>query len=70
MRRLVDTLQAWDFSICGVFLIDSQFMVDAGKFFSGAMSALSTMVQLEIPHTNVMSKMDLLDKRSHSQIER
>ena len=70
MRRLVDTLQSWDFRICGVFLIDSQFIVDAAKFFSGAMSALSTMVQLEIPHINIMSKMDLLDKRGQSQIER
>ena len=70
MRRLVDTLQSWDFRICGVFLIDSQFIVDAAKFFSGAMSALSTMVQLEIPHINIMSKMDLLDKRGQSQVER
>ena len=70
MRRLVDTLQSWDFRICGIFLIDSQFIVDAGKFFSGVMSALSTMVQLEMPHINIMSKMDLLDKRDQSQIER
>jgi len=70
MRRLVDTLQSWDFRICGVFLVDSQFIVDASKFFSGVMSALSTMVQLEVPHINVMSKMDLLDKRAKSEIEK
>ena len=70
MRRLVDALQNWDFRICGVFLIDSQFVVDASKFFSGVMSALSTMVQLEIPHVNIMSKMDLLDGRTKIQVER
>lgn len=70
MRRLVDTLQNWDFRLCGVFLIDSQFLVDASKFFSGVMSALSAMVQLEIPHVNVMSKMDLLDAKSLQKIER
>ena len=70
MRHLVDKLNDWDFRICGVFLIDSQFIVDASKFFSGVMSALSTMVQLEVPHINVMSKMDLLDKRAKQQIER
>ena len=70
MRRLTDALQSWDFRICGTFLVDSQFIVDASKFFSGVLSALSTMVQLEVPHVNVMSKMDLLDSRAKRQIER
>ena len=42
--------------VCGVFLIDSHFMVDGGKFISGAMAALSVMVNLEIPHVNILSK--------------
>ena len=42
--------------ICAVFLIDSHFMVDGGKFISGAMAALSVMVNLEVPHVNVLSK--------------
>ena len=44
------------FRVCGVFLIDSHFMVDGGKFISGAMAALSVMVNLEVPHVNVLSK--------------
>ncbi|XP_071482232.1 GPN-loop GTPase 3-like [Diadema antillarum] len=70
MRQLVDTLRSWDFRICGVFLIDAQFMVDTAKFFSGMLSALSTMVNLEIPHINIMSKMDLLNAASKKNIER
>eukprot|EP00794_Sanderia_malayensis_P015616 gene15615-17190_t len=70
MRRLVDSLHKWDFRLCGVFLVDSQFLTDASKFFSGVMSALSAMLQLEIPHVNVMSKMDLLDAKSLRNIER
>ncbi|XP_072048035.1 GPN-loop GTPase 3-like [Amphiura filiformis] len=70
MRQLVDALQSWDFRICGVFLIDSQFLVDTPKFFSGMMSALSAMVNLEIPHVNVMSKMDLLDSQAKKNIEK
>ena len=42
--------------VCGVFLIDSHFMVDGGKFISGALAALSVMVNLEVPHVNVLSK--------------
>ena len=47
------------FRVCGVFLIDSHFMVDGGKFISGAMAALSVMVNLEVPHVNVLSKVNL-----------
>jgi hypothetical protein len=43
-----------------VYLIESQFMEDKYKFFSGVMSAMSAMVNLEIPWINVMSKMDLV----------
>jgi len=70
MKELVHTLQSWDFSICGVFLMDAQFLIDAAKFFSGAMSALSAMVQLEVPFINVLSKMDLLSKESADNLER
>lgn len=70
MRQLVDTLRNWDFRICGVFLIDAQFMVDTAKYFSGMLSALSTMVNLEIPHVNIMSKMDLLSATTKKNVER
>lgn len=70
MRTLVQTLHTWDFRVCGIFIIDAQFLVDAAKFFSGIMSALSAMVQLEIPHVNIMSKMDLLDHRSLDAVDR
>lgn len=70
MKQLVETLHSWDFSVCGVFLMDAQFLIDAAKFFSGAMSALSAMVQLEVPFVNVLSKMDLLSKESADALER
>ncbi|XP_002736815.1 GPN-loop GTPase 3-like [Saccoglossus kowalevskii] len=69
MRQLVDQLQSWDFRVCGVFLIDSQFLVETSKFFSGILSALSAMVNLEIPHINVMSKMDLLSGQAKKDVE-
>ena len=56
--------------MCGVFLIDSQFVVDCSKFFAGVLTTLSAMIQLEIPHINVMSKMDLLNKKQIKQIDR
>ena len=35
MRQLVDTLQKWDFRICSVFLVDSQFMIEAVQICIG-----------------------------------
>jgi hypothetical protein len=48
MRKLVDTLQSWDYKVCATFLLDTHFMLDAAKFFSGALVTLSTMVALEV----------------------
>ncbi|XP_067937527.1 GPN-loop GTPase 3-like [Watersipora subatra] len=69
MRLLVDHLQARDFRICGVFIIDSQFMVDSSKYVSGLLAALSAMVNLEIAHVNVMTKLDLLSRSAKKRLE-
>lgn len=68
IRQLVENLQKWDFTVCGVFLLDSHFLVDSSKFFSGILVALSAMVGLEIPHVNVISKMDLVGKQARKKI--
>lgn len=69
-RRLVELLQSWNFRVCSVFLIDSQFMIDGAKFLSGTMAALSVMANLELPHVNVLSKMDLLSKSGRGQLDK
>ena len=46
--------QEWNFRVCAVFLVDSHFMVDGAKFISGSTVALCTMINLEIPHVNVL----------------
>ncbi|CAG4933898.1 unnamed protein product [Colias eurytheme] len=70
IKRLVDQLEKWYFRICVVFMIDSQFMVDGAKFLSGTMAALSVMVNLELPHVNILTKMDLLSKSARRQPEK
>lgn len=69
IRQLINTLQNMNFRICGVFLVDSQFMVDGAKFLSGTMAALSVMINLELPHVNILSKMDLLSKSAKKQLD-
>jgi len=69
MRTIVDKLKSWDFYIGAVFLMDSQFLVEKGKYLSGIMAALSTMVTLEIPHVNVMTKVDVLTEEAKEALE-
>lgn len=70
MKKIADHLKNWNFNVCSVFLIDSQFMVDGAKFLSGTMSALSVMVNLELPHINILSKIDLISKSAKNQLDR
>ena len=45
-------------------------MVDGAQFLSASTAALSVMVNLEIPHVNVLSKVDLLSNSSRKQLDR
>ncbi|KAK6634204.1 hypothetical protein RUM44_004812 [Polyplax serrata] len=69
MKDLVSLLERWGFRLCVVFLMDAQFMVDGAKFISGTMAALSVMVNLELPHVNIISKMDQLKKFQKTQLD-
>ncbi|XP_066963769.1 GPN-loop GTPase 3 [Macrobrachium rosenbergii] len=69
MKRMVQQLQSLDFRVCAVFILDAGYMADASKFLSGSLTALSVMVQLEVPHLNVLTKMDLLNQAAQEQIE-
>uniref|UniRef100_A0A7S2XYS1 GPN-loop GTPase 3 n=1 Tax=Fibrocapsa japonica TaxID=94617 RepID=A0A7S2XYS1_9STRA len=62
MRDVVDRLKMWDYNVCGVFLVDSLVVGDPMKLLSGTLISLSAMVQLELPHVNVLTKCDLVDK--------
>lgn len=69
IRELISMLQNLNFRICGIFLMDVQFMIDASKFLSGTLAALSVMINLEIPHINILSKMDLLSKSARKKLD-
>ena len=61
MTKLVELLtRQLDIRLCATYLLESQFMEDRTKFFSGVMSAMSCMINLECPHINILSKMDLV----------
>ncbi|KAF1979707.1 hypothetical protein BU23DRAFT_445614 [Bimuria novae-zelandiae CBS 107.79] len=59
---LVKTLMRGSLNInmCAAYLLEATFIVDRPKFFSGTLSAMSAMLMLEMPHINILSKMDLI----------
>ncbi|XP_028097094.1 GPN-loop GTPase 3 isoform X3 [Camellia sinensis] len=63
LKNFVEHLKRKNFNVCAVYLLDSQFMTDVTKFISGCMASLSAMVQLELPHVNILSKMDLVTNK-------
>lgn len=49
-----------NFNLCATYLLEAPFVIDRSKFFSGALSAMSAMILLELPHINILSKIDLI----------
>ena len=58
-RTFVNFLRRDGWQIVAVHCLDSQFTGEVSKYISGCLAALSAMVQLELPHVNVLTKMDL-----------
>jgi len=52
-----------DIRLCAAYLLEATFIVDRPKFFAGTLSAMSAMIMLEIPHLNILSKMDLVQNQ-------
>lgn len=42
--------------------MDAHHCTDSSKFISVVLLSLSSMVRLELPHINVLSKMDLMQQ--------
>ncbi|XP_047128366.1 GPN-loop GTPase 2 isoform X1 [Hydra vulgaris] len=62
IKNIFQRLQKLDFRLAAVHLVDSHYCNDSAKFISVLMTSLSTMLQIELPHINVLSKIDLVEK--------
>lgn len=60
LARFLSQPGALDIRLCAAYLLEATFVVDRAKFFSGTLSAMSAMMLLEVPHLNILSKMDLV----------
>jgi len=59
MQKMV---KAMDLRLTAVQLIDAHYCTDASKFLSAALLGTTTMLRLEVPTVNVLSKVDILSK--------
>lgn len=69
LRKLTRALAVWDVRCVAVYVLDSHFASDVAKFVSGAMACLSTMTMLELPHVNVLSKVDKIAEEDREKLE-
>eukprot|EP01137_Pigoraptor_chileana_P005904 Opistho-2@49623 len=62
MRRLAQRLEKTGVRLVSVHLVDAHYCSDPSKFISVLLTSLSTMIQIELPHVNVLSKIDLIER--------
>ncbi|KAJ2454838.1 hypothetical protein EV183_001257 [Coemansia sp. RSA 2336] len=60
IRKIVRRLEKLDYRLACVHLVDASYCTEAAKFVSVLLLSLTTMTKLEMPHVNVLSKIDLL----------
>ncbi|KAG7469145.1 hypothetical protein MATL_G00125770 [Megalops atlanticus] len=62
VKNVFARLAQWNFRLTAVHLVDSHYCADPAKFISVLCTSLSTMLHVELPHINVLSKMDLIEQ--------
>ena len=67
MHMLAKQLTMAGYRCVSVYLLDALFVLEPSKFISGCLLSLSSMMQLALPHINVITKCDLADK---AEVER
>jgi len=60
LKNMIGKLNKSGFRLAAVNLCDAHYVTDASKYVSVLMASLRTMLHLELPHINVLSKLDLI----------
>ena len=55
-QEIIDHLSSRDVRLTCVNLVDSHHCSDAGKFVSVCLTSLTSMLQIALPHVNILSK--------------
>ncbi|OAX32944.1 cytoplasmic protein [Rhizopogon vinicolor AM-OR11-026] len=60
LKHIVQRLTKIGFKLAAVHLCDAHYVTDAATYVSVLLLSLRTMLQLELPHINILSKVDLI----------
>ncbi|TRM62264.1 hypothetical protein BD626DRAFT_59053 [Schizophyllum amplum] len=60
VKNIIGKLTKVNFRLASVHFCDAHYVTDASKYVSVLLLSLRTMLHLELPHINVLSKIDLL----------
>ncbi|KAJ2725293.1 hypothetical protein GGI07_001427 [Coemansia sp. Benny D115] len=60
IKNVIKRLEQLDYRLACVHLVDASYCTEAARFISVLLLSLTTMTMLEMPHVNVLSKVDLL----------
>ncbi|CAI9777187.1 unnamed protein product [Fraxinus pennsylvanica] len=60
-RVIMKLIKKLNLRLTVVHLVDAHLCSDPGKYVSALLLSLSTMLHLELPHVNVLSKIDLIE---------
>uniref|UniRef100_A0A6N2MP54 GPN-loop GTPase 2 n=1 Tax=Salix viminalis TaxID=40686 RepID=A0A6N2MP54_SALVM len=58
---IMELIKKLNLRLTVVHLVDAHLCSDPGKYVSALLLSLSTMIHLELPHINVLSKIDLIE---------
>jgi GTPase SAR1 family protein len=65
LKNIIKKLEEKGMRIVSVHLVESQYCNDPSKYVSSLLLSLSCMLQIELPHVNLLSKMDLFQNFNH-----
>ncbi|TPX34010.1 hypothetical protein SmJEL517_g03249 [Synchytrium microbalum] len=61
VKSILHKLSKLDYRLCSVHLVDSHYCTDPTKYVAMLLVSLQMMLKLELPHVNVLSKVDLME---------
>lgn len=64
IKTIFNRLQSLNYNLCAVHVVDSHYCSDPAKFISTLLLSLNTMLQIGLPHVNVLSKIDVMKKNA------
>ncbi|KAK3256886.1 GPN-loop GTPase qqt1 [Cymbomonas tetramitiformis] len=63
LKEIVSLMsEKWGYRLTVIHLVDSHLCTDPSKYISALMLSLGTMLHMGLPHINVLSKIDLIER--------